>query len=208
MSAYGDIKRAHNAAPLQPTSWFVSPNKDSPVKDAHQQQQKQEQRSISIYHLNLETARALPGLLDYLGTIFAQIIEDGKTYPQEGEMPQTTFEAYFFSADVFIGIVGQSIAEAQSPSIATGEGNNGAALGQCLVADKDIQSQRDERSWEECIAGYYYVRLDLPLFAAALRCTWEINDECADCDFYLKIKPNYPGRSSHVSTSMIYPSAS
>ncbi|KAF9565603.1 hypothetical protein CPC08DRAFT_629702 [Agrocybe pediades] len=162
MSAYGEIRRAQNpqAAPLQPTTWFSTTNRGDSVKESRHQYQP---RCISIYHLTLENARALPGLLEYLGTVFAQVIEEGMTYPQEGEMPQSTFEAYFFAADVFVGLIGSS------PSTAAELDNSStcAVLGH-LVAGRDIHAERGERTWEECIAGYYY------------------------------IKPNYPGRSSHI----------
>lgn len=74
--------------------------------------------------------------------------------PQEGEMGQPTFEAYFFAADVFVGIFGGLLSK------------------ECMTeggdAKMDIDDARATRSWEECVAGYYY------------------------------IKPNYPGRSSHI----------
>ncbi|KDR75699.1 hypothetical protein GALMADRAFT_248332 [Galerina marginata CBS 339.88] len=146
MSAYGEIKRAIAAAPLPSTVW--TPSKDEDLET---------NQHISIHHLTLASARALSGFLEYLGVIFSKEVEDGLTYPQEGEMSQTTFEAYFFAADVFVGIVGLS-----SPRTAT----TLAVVGD--PAPLDIQTARGKRSWEECIAGYYY------------------------------IKPNYPGRSSHI----------
>ncbi|PPQ98402.1 hypothetical protein CVT24_004081 [Panaeolus cyanescens] len=154
MSAYGHIQRKNSAAPLPPTTW--EHEADSKVG------------SITVYHLTLESARKLPGLLEHLGTIFAKEVEDGMTYPQEGEMSQTTFETYFFSADVFLGLIGPS---RSSPTIA----EDGTAAG--AIGDRDdrtneslIEKQKGGKSWEECIAGFYY------------------------------IKPNYPGRSSHVNT--------
>ncbi|KAF8911482.1 hypothetical protein CPB84DRAFT_1957895 [Gymnopilus junonius] len=144
MSAYGEIKRASTAAPLPSTVW-APPSKDGVVDGG---------RPVSIHHLTLATARGVPGLLEYLGGVFAKEIEDGLTYPQEGEVMQTTFEAYFFAADVFVGIVGQLSGNAMSPSETEGS--------------LDILKEANQRSWEECVAGYYY------------------------------IKPNYPGRSSHI----------
>lgn len=137
MSAYGEIKRASNAAPLPSTVW-APPSKDGVVVG---------DRTISIHHLTLATARGLSGLLEYLGGVFAKEIEDGMTYPQEGEMAQTTFETYFFAADVFVGIVGQP-----SPGDARSSSENEGPL--------DIHKETDRRPWEECVAGYYYVRSD------------------------------------------------
>ena len=139
MSAYGEIKRTSGTAPLPSTVW-APPAKDGVVEG---------DRTISIHHLTLAAARGLPGLLEYLGKVFAKEVEDGLTYPQEGEMAQTTFEAYFFAADVFVGIVGQT-----SPSdVRPTSGNEGPL---------DIHEAVAQRSWEECVAGYYYVRCDTP----------------------------------------------
>jgi len=106
---------------------------------------------VSVHHLTLSTARHLEGLLDHLNAVFAKEIEDGLTYPQEGEMDRSTFEGYFFSADVFVGIIG-------------GAGQIDRREGE---VDVDIEVTRGGRPWDQCVAGFYY------------------------------IKPNYPGRSSH-----------
>ncbi|PPQ87442.1 hypothetical protein CVT25_008178 [Psilocybe cyanescens] len=149
MSAYGEIKRVLDISALPTTVWA----RFSPIDE-----NTEPDRYISVHHLTLATASALPGLLEYLGAVFAKEIEDGLTYPQEGEMMQKTFEEYFFAADVFVGIVGQSF-----PRTATRE--------RIRTGDQvrlDIDTERGQRTWEDCVAGYYY------------------------------IKPNYPGRSSHI----------
>jgi hypothetical protein len=136
MSAYGEIKRTHSAAPLPSTTWAHPAADDGRHGGVY----------ITVHHLTLPTARALPGLLNYLAAVFAKEVEGGLTYPQEDKMHQETFEAYFFAADVFVGVVGQS------PGTAT------TAAG----ADRqtlDIEKERDGRMWEECIAGFYYVRI-------------------------------------------------
>ncbi|KJA27790.1 hypothetical protein HYPSUDRAFT_34937 [Hypholoma sublateritium FD-334 SS-4] len=141
MSAYGDIHRAHSIARLPPTAW----TRTGPAAAAATYSTP----TITVHHLTLETARAMPGLLAYLSAVFAQEVADGRTYPQEGAIPQPTFEAYFFAADVFVGVAGQ--APTSAPEIPA-----------------DIEAARGSHAWEACIAGYYY------------------------------IKPNYPGRSSHI----------
>ncbi|KAJ3504458.1 hypothetical protein NLJ89_g7920 [Agrocybe chaxingu] len=108
---------------------------------------------ISIHHLTLTTARALPGLIEYLGDVFAQVVEDGMTYPQEEPLTQEAFEAHFFAADAFVGITGKSL------KADVVDGGYQAA---------DIDAERNGRTWEEAVAGCYYV------------------------------KPNYPSRSSHI----------
>ncbi|TFK44892.1 hypothetical protein BDQ12DRAFT_730900 [Crucibulum laeve] len=136
MSAYGVIKRANNDNPLPPTLWPGS----------------KLGTYVAVHHLTLPTAKKLDGLLEYLNIIFAKEVEEGRTYPQEGEMSQDTFEAYFFAADVFIGIIRQPKHE----DITKG------------TVEITIEKARAGRPWEHCVAGYYY------------------------------IKPNYPGRSSHI----------
>jgi hypothetical protein len=133
-----------------------------------------------LHHLRLDSARALPGLLEYTHRIFAAEVEAGRTYPHEAHATvatvaasvgvgsgesldaevetrahgyaytRATFEAYFWAADVFVAI---------------GTKDDAADV----VGDLDVEATRGGRSWEEALVGFYYV------------------------------KPNYPGRSSHVS---------
>lgn len=144
MSAYGEIRRGSTSSiSILPSTLWGSKSHGSDSDGR-----------ITVHHLTLSTSRQLPGLLDYLNKIFASEIKNGQTYPQEGEMGQPTFEAYFFAADVFVGIFGGLLSK------------------ECMTeggdAKMDIDDARATRSWEECVAGYYY------------------------------IKPNYPGRSSHI----------
>jgi hypothetical protein len=133
MSAYGDIKRTNSSICLTPTIWISQSSRNNSATSGH----------ISVHHFTLTTARALPGLLEYLGAIFAKEVKDGKTYPQEDDMGQDKFEDYFFSADVFVGIVagslpGTFISGSEQPSL-------------------EIEEERAGRTWNDCIAGYYYV---------------------------------------------------
>jgi len=93
----------------------------------------------------------------YLHRCFVDELERGMTYPQEilpGETyTEAQFEAYYFAADVIVGIVGLG----EAPPAGDGE-----------IVQEGIEETRRGRSWEECVAGVYYV------------------------------KPNYPGRSSHI----------
>ncbi|KAF5322258.1 hypothetical protein D9619_001692 [Psilocybe cf. subviscida] len=158
MSAYGDIKRPQTSGLLPSTVWTSEKRTlgavDSDANDAEY---------ITVHHLTLKTAREQPGLLEYLGAVFAKEVEDGMTYPQEGDMPQATFEAYFFAADVFLGIVGTPTANQDSLGTATNDLADGSRNGA-----PGLTEVRAGRPWAECIAGYFYV------------------------------KPNYPGRSSHI----------
>ena len=139
MSAYGDIKRTDSSIRLTPTIWNSQSSRDS--------DSPADSGNISVHHFTLTTARALPGLLDYLGAIFAKEVKDGMTYPQEEDnMGQEKFEAYFFSADVFIGIV-----SSLSRTITSGSEQ----------FNLEIEEERAGRTWNDCIAGYYYVSYTL-----------------------------------------------
>jgi hypothetical protein len=137
MSAYGAILRASRDTLLPSTVWQSVGKEDRPS------------RAITVHHLTLDSARRSSGLIEYLWTTFAQVVEDGMTYPQEGPINQAEFEAYFFSGDVFIGI---------SP-LPQGTSNDFIEpLTDGSLIDLNLDSARAERSWEQCVAGFYYVR--------------------------------------------------
>jgi len=143
MSAYGSISNPNKTRlPLPSTAW--------PVRTMNQANPY-----ITIHHLTLSTALALPGLVEYLHAEFASDVEAGMTYPQEGAMGKDDFEAYFFAADVLVGILGHKA----SPEFADGMMHE---------VDLGVDETKNGRTWEDCVIGFYYV------------------------------KPNYPGRSSHI----------
>ncbi|EIN06582.1 hypothetical protein PUNSTDRAFT_72627 [Punctularia strigosozonata HHB-11173 SS5] len=149
MSAYGAIAKSESLEPLGSTLWPVTPR----TADTKARQY------LTIHHLTLARALNYSGLLDYLHKVFAEEIERGTTYPQEtlqGELyTRQDFEAYFFAADVLLAIIGHDKT--------TVEDRDGV-----IETDVQLENARYEREWEECVAGFYYV------------------------------KPNYPGRSSHI----------
>ena len=133
MSAYGTIQSPFSNAPALPsTIWPIRPTPSNPHP------------YLTIHHLTLRTARLLQGLVEYMRAVFEKEVEDGMTYPQEGEMGQETFERYFFAGDVFVGIVG---GQAWTGSDIEPDGRE-VGLG--------IEEAREGREWE-CVAGYYYV---------------------------------------------------
>ncbi|KAK7045539.1 hypothetical protein VNI00_007371 [Paramarasmius palmivorus] len=134
MSAYGAIER-NNATILPSTAW-----------------RDKNQTLVTIHHLSLSTAKLLPGLIDYLGEVFAKEVEDGRTYPQEGPIDLDSFQKYFFAADVLVAI----------------KGTHSDGFEDAAEVQIGIEEARNGRTWQECVSGYYYV------------------------------KPNYPGRSSHI----------
>lgn len=133
MSAYGPIARTAGAPAVQlpPLNFLLRTNPS---------------QALSIHHVTLpQTPLDLLGLLH---VAFNEELERGRTYPQEGPMDLATFSAYFFAADVLIGVL---VPASASSAIRT------------------LDDARAGRTWTASVAGCYYV------------------------------KPNYPGRSSHVS---------
>jgi hypothetical protein len=138
MSAYGNLSNNGSSTPLPSTIW---PIQSHPTH-------------LTIHHLTLDIATRLDGLVGYLHACFKQVVEEGLTYPQEGEHGRAAFVAYFFAADVFVAVVGDGNA---SPAIEDKSEWKETALG--------IEYARRERPWDECVAGYYYVsRLGNPEF--------------------------------------------
>ncbi|KAL0955760.1 hypothetical protein HGRIS_001975 [Hohenbuehelia grisea] len=112
---------------------------------------------VTIHHVTAHLVAQNHGLLEYLHAVFAQVVDEGMTYPQEGDMTEDAFKAYFFGGDVFVAIIDQD-----------GSGKtHGQEIAEGKVIETTIHAVVNGRSWDESVAGFYYV------------------------------KPNYPGRSSH-----------
>lgn len=131
MSAYGAIQRRDTGFMLQPTNWTGSTSYSIET----------EVPSVSVYHLTLRVAKEHLGLIEYLCSVFAKEVEDGRTYPQEGPIDLATFEAYFFAADVFVAISTGSQSENADGS----------------MTSLSIEQVRNNRCWEDSIAGFFYV---------------------------------------------------
>lgn len=156
MSAYGTITRpATDAIPLTSTFWECE-TKYAPKATSGKPGSSP---PLTIHHLTLATARALPGLVEHLSSVFALDIQAGLTYPQETLDSQEAFEAYFFAADVFIGIVGEG---ANVIARHMTEGVDEVVMG--------VEQSKGGRSWKDCIAGFYYVNLSSVIDTARLKC--------------------------------------
>lgn len=127
MSAYGDLRAHSSGRVLATISWPT----------------KRPDTYVTTIHLTITTARQSPGLVEYLNGVFAKVVEDGRTYPQEEDMSGEAFEKYFFAADVILGIVTSSHSEG---------------------GEATLEDIRASRSWEECVAGFYYVNTLIPLW--------------------------------------------
>ncbi len=138
MSAYGAISRPACASSetLPATQWSLPRIKQHVPT------------YVTAFHLKLETARGLPGLLPYLFSIFVREISHGRTYPQEFRPGETytreMFERYFFEADVILGIISAVQPEEQTTMVP-------------FDVAVEIAQSLGGREWEECVAGFYYV---------------------------------------------------
>jgi hypothetical protein len=143
MSAYGAIQRpCQGDISLPTTAWLLN-------LKASQNNVSGSQLYVTVHHLTLVLAEALPGIIEYLAAVFAKEVDDGMTYPQEGPMDIQMFKSYFFSGDVFVAISDPKThidpdSESQTPS-------DGAE------SDLSITGARGERTWGDSIAGFYYV---------------------------------------------------
>lgn len=154
MSAYGKITRSYrdNVLPLGTTLWLAqtstpqqsgSDSTSSPV--AHRSSSY-----LSIHHLTLESALGFVGLVEFLHATFAQVVEEGFTYPQEGDLTRDAFESYFFAGDVFVAITGNE------PQIVLGGGlSSDVTDGE--AHEVGLEGAQNGRHWVDCVAGFYYV---------------------------------------------------
>ena len=115
MSAYGVVVKPAGVL-LPSTLWPVGSGSGST-------------RSLTVHHLTLTVATDAK-LFNVLHEWFAQEVEQGLTYPQEGEIGRDKFEEYFFAGDVFVAIVGCEDGE----------------------TDLSLEGSRCGRSWDSCIA--------------------------------------------------------
>jgi len=145
MSAYGSISKPHTHKSLLPTTRWTTQDKTtkSPIP-------------IDLYHLTLETASESksPGLIEYLHSVFARVVEDGMTYPMEvsegEEYSREDFERYFFVADVVVGVLaGERSGDGRLEDGVEIDPGTGSPFG----PSKDGQPV----VWEDVIVGFYYV---------------------------------------------------
>lgn len=130
MSAYGAIPHRPTSGILSSTLWACG---------------RENVSKLSIHHLTLQTARSLLGIVEYLHVVFAEEVEQGMTYPQEGAIDQQAFETYFFAADVFVAVL-------NAPDPVETSAIDGT------VTTRSLEEVSRGREWADCIGGYYYVR--------------------------------------------------
>lgn len=149
MSAYGAIPLVNkNGSPLPTTRWTTRDKATgSPI-------------SIDLYHLTLETASNSPGLVEYLHSVFARIVEEGRTYPMEvaegDRYPRQAFESYFFAADVIVGVLaGEGAGDCSS--VSHRDGVDIVSRTDSPFGSSDLSKDGQPLVWEDIIVGFYYV---------------------------------------------------
>lgn len=127
---------------------------------------------LVLHHLRLDSTRAHPGLIEYTHNVFAAEVEAGRTYPQEADVhDDRPYTRAAFEAYFWAAdvFVAVGIDDAADSDIAGNGGGDSGHDRKSADVDVDVEASRRGRSWEDVLVGFYYV------------------------------KPNYPGRSSHVS---------
>ena len=140
-------------------------------------------RRLVLHHLRLDNARALPGLLEYTHQVFAAEIEAGRTYPQGVDeeaalAPSRDSDAGATTTSDEPRCYTRAAFEAYfwAADVVVAIGANADDEPDRPLVVGDVRATRAGRSWEDVLVGFYYV------------------------------KPNYPGRSSHVSDYEYYSS--
>lgn len=162
MSAYGTMLRAPRTSYLPSTIWpwperatlldsrqGLNPTLSDPS------QRNVKFSTISIHHIDEDAVRqGREGLFEYLHSVFANEVDKGMTYPQENVRDRAIFASYFFAADVIVAIAGISGEDVNVGTVVDGPGAQAVK-----EVDMGLDEARGGRSWEECVIGFYYVRL-------------------------------------------------
>ena len=156
MSAYSAtlLTRMNKGGPPLPTTRWTTKDKATGS-----------QISIDLHHLTLETvSKGSPGLVEYLHSTFAQVVEEGKTYlieVAEGERySRRAFESYFF-ADVIVGLLADE-GNRTGGSVKHQEGVDIVSRADNLFGSSGSSEDGQPPRWEDIIVGFCYVCPQLP----------------------------------------------
>jgi len=148
MSAYGAMgSRGHKSESPLPTTRWTTRDKATRLPI-----------SIHMHHFTLETASKSPGLVEYLHSVFARVVEDGRTYPMEVAEGETysrqAFESYFFAAS------------GDGPSVDSQNGVEVVSGTDSRLGPQPGPSKHGQPPvWEDIIVGFYYVGFSISLRA-------------------------------------------
>ena len=143
MSAYGAIARPHPTSAQLPT--LIYPLASDPST------------KFAAIHIPAPASEHLPDdLLDFLHTTFAEELERGRTYPQEGPIDRDAFKSYFGGSDLVLGL---TLAASTQFENATFPDPKPEAVDDAQVSTLSLNAARGERPWADCLVGAYYVSL-------------------------------------------------
>ncbi|GAA5837472.1 hypothetical protein JCM5353_001732 [Sporobolomyces roseus] len=131
MSAYGAIKTPEKTVRLAPRTYPLAA----------------EGTALTCFPVRRDTVPQ--PLVEYLAKIFNDVVEEGRTYPQESKLTIDEFYAYFFAADCFV-----AIKDARPESLALD--------GQDRDFDYSLQKTLGGRELEDAVLGMYYVKPNYP----------------------------------------------
>ncbi|KLO17623.1 hypothetical protein SCHPADRAFT_846113 [Schizopora paradoxa] len=155
MSAYGAIERSWTSRTLRSTIWKAPSRASS----------DEAEQFVVLFHLTLRDTeqQSRDGLVAFMHNEFADEIERGQTYPQEtapgSRYTLDAFTAYFFAADVFVGLICASDCLLQA---GIDEEKIRVDAVEFLEAEVDFDSIRNGRDWGDCVAGFYYIKPNYP----------------------------------------------
>jgi len=159
MSAYGAFSRSskgyQSGTILPSTVWCSRTGSDVSTNPS-------EKPYVTIHHLTLSTAKALPGLVTYLASVFADVVAEGRTYPQEDAITEDSFERYFFAEDVFVAVQAVGVINSEQDT---------------SIIGLTLAEARDGRKWEDCLVGCYYVS-HLSFCFVSVACSYSVWCTC------------------------------
>ena len=143
MSAYGAIARPHPTSAQLPT--LIYPLASDPST------------KFAAIHIPAPASEHLPDdLLDLLHTTFAEELERGRTYPQEGPIDRDAFKSYYGGSDLVLGL---TLAASTQFENATFPDPKPEAVDEAQVSTLSLEAARGKRQWVDCLVGAYYVSL-------------------------------------------------
>ncbi|EJT98200.1 hypothetical protein DACRYDRAFT_24685 [Dacryopinax primogenitus] len=148
MSAYGTIPRPAGVIPqLNPLTFAVT--------------RKGSQSPMGFVTVVPVKRSTVPdALFEHLHMLFNGVVEEGRTYPQEFELTEQSFEDYYFSYDCFIGVLDKGFA----PTRTDGSYWDPKAEAWIRTDAETIDDivGKDVKDYKELVVGMYYVKPNYP----------------------------------------------
>jgi hypothetical protein len=139
-------------------------------------------KAVTVFHVRRDSDSLSPALFAHLHGLFNSVLAEGRTYPQQGPLDAQAFRDYYLAADLFLGLLDDDADAA------------GVNQGGVDAKDKTIEGVIGSREIANVVLGMYCKRFC---------CRQSQADPQADCSACSDVKPNYPGRSSHVNPTSL-----